>query len=68
MHDPACQRLLQITGVGITTATAAVARVGNIHHFPRDHSFASWLGLTAREYSSRQTRRLGQLVDASHQG
>ena len=61
-HDEACQRLLQITGVGVTTATAAVARVGSIHHFPRGRSFASWLGLTAREYSSGQTRRLGRIT------
>lgn len=60
--DDACQRLLQISGVGITTATAAVARVGSIHHFPQGRSFASWLGLTAREYSSGKTRRLGRIT------
>ena len=52
------QALLSIQGVGIIVATALVARVPNIHNFKRGRSFSSWLGLTCREYSSGQTRRL----------
>ena len=52
---------MQIAGVGIITATAAVARVPNIHAFPRGKSFASWLGITCREYSSGSTRRRGPI-------
>lgn len=60
-HDGKCQWLMQVSGVGIITATAAVARVPNIHAFPRGKSFASWLGITCREYSSGSTRRLGPI-------
>ena len=60
-QDDNCQSLMQIAGVGIITAPAAVARVPNIHAFPRGKSFASWLGLTCREYSSGSTRRLGPI-------
>lgn len=42
----------------MTTATALVARVPNIHAFKQGRSFANWLGITAREYSSGTTRRL----------
>ena len=61
-QDDNCQRLLTIAGIGVITATAAVARVPNIHNFPRGKSFASWLGLTCRESSSGNTRRLGAIT------
>jgi len=59
--DIDCQRLTLIAGVGVTTATALVARVPSIHAFSRGRSFASWLGLTCRESSSGNTRRLGRI-------
>lgn len=54
-------RLLTIPGVGVTTATALIASVPDIHLFPRGRSFASWLGITPREHSSGSTRRLGRI-------
>jgi len=60
--NPDVQSLLGIQGIGITIATAFVARVSDIHTFKRGRSFASWLGLTCREYSSGQTRRLGRIT------
>lgn len=60
--DDDCQRLLQIAGIGVTTATALVGRVPNIQAFHRGRSFASWLGLTCRESSSGNTRRLGRIT------
>jgi transposase len=56
------QVLLSIQGVGITIATAFVARVPSIYMFKRGRSFSSWLGLTCREYSSGQTRRLSRIT------
>lgn len=56
------QALLGIQGIGITIATAFVARVPSINLFKRGRSFASWLGLTCREYSSGQTRRLSRIT------
>lgn len=56
---PIAVRLQQIPGVGVLTANAMVAAVLQIHAFRRGRAFASWLGLTPREYSSGNHRRLG---------
>jgi transposase len=57
--DPVATRLREIPGIGLLTATALVGTVGHIHAFRRARQFASWLGLTPREYSSGARRRLG---------
>ena len=59
--DPVSERLLTVPGVGTLTATALVGAVGHIHAFERGRQFASWLGLTSREYSSGGRRRLGRI-------
>jgi transposase len=56
---PVVSHLLTIPGIGLLTATALFAFVGNIHRFPSARQFASWLGLTPREHSSGLKRRLG---------
>jgi transposase len=60
-HDPVVQRLLQIPGVGALTATALRASVVDVQRFPSGRHFASWLGLTSREHSSGERRRLGRI-------
>ena len=52
-------QLLTIPGVGLITATALVAFVGDVNRFPSARHFASHLGLTPREKSSGSTRHLG---------
>ncbi len=59
--DPVCQQLQTIPGIGQLAATALVGTVGHIHAFRRGREFASWLGLTPREYSSGGRRRLGHI-------
>ena len=59
--DPVSVRLQTVPGVGKLTATALVGSVGHIHAFGRGRQFASWLGLTPREYSSGGRRRLGRI-------
>ena len=59
--EPDGLRLQTISGVGAITATALIGRVPDIHAFKRGRAFAGWLGLTAREYSSGGTRRLGSI-------
>ena len=54
-------RLRSIPGVGLLTATALVAAVGDARRFPSGRHFASYLGLTPREYSSGSKRRLGRI-------
>ncbi len=55
------QRLQTVAGVGLLTSTAMVAAAGSPHHFPDGRHFASWLGLTPREYSSGNQPVLGRI-------
>jgi transposase len=50
--DEVAIRLQTIPGVGVITASALLASVPHIHQFRRGRHFASWLGLTPREYAS----------------
>jgi transposase len=59
--SPVCQRLQTIPGVGLISATAFVGAVGDIGTFRTGRRFASWLGLTPKEHSSGQMRRLGAI-------
>jgi transposase len=54
-------RLRTIPGVGLLTATALVAFVGDLDRFSSGRHFASYLGLTPRESSSGLKRRLGRI-------
>ncbi len=47
-----CLRLLTIPGIGVLTATALVAAVGNIDVFKNGREFAAWLGLVPRQHST----------------
>jgi transposase len=60
-ENPTIQRLQQISGIGLLTATALSASAGSARHFQSGRHFASWLGLTPREFSSGNTRRIGHL-------
>ena len=61
-HSPACTTLLSIPGIGLLTATAMVAATsGDVSHFKDARHFASWFGLTPREYSSGSSRYLGRI-------
>ena len=58
---PMVEQLQTIPGVGLLTATAMVGMVGDIRRFRSGRHFASYLGLTPREYSTGGTRRLGKI-------
>lgn len=60
-EDPVLQALLRIPGIGLLTATALFATVGDIHTFKSGRQLACWLGLTPRESSSGGRRRLGRI-------
>lgn len=55
------QRLQQVQGIGLLTSTAMVAAAGSPHHFKSGRRFASWIGLTPREYSSGNIRYMGRI-------
>nr|HIL76269.1 IS110 family transposase [Rhodospirillales bacterium] len=47
-----CQRLLTIPGIGLLTATALIAAIGNISVFRSGRELAAWLGLVPRQHST----------------
>ena len=51
-ETPACQRLMTIPGVGVLTATALVAAVGDATAFRNGREMAAWLGLVPRQRST----------------
>jgi transposase len=53
--------LRTIPGIGLLTATALVASVGDVERFRSGRHLASYLGLTPRESSSGLRRRLGRI-------
>lgn len=59
---PEAVLLLSVPGVGIVTATALLAFVGDIYRFRSGRDFAAYLGLTPREHSSGLARHLGRIT------
>lgn len=60
-EDELVGRWLDAPGVGLLGATAIRASAGDLQRFPSGRHFASWLGITAREHSSGERRRLGRI-------
>ena len=59
--------LMSIPGVGIMTAAAVIAVGDNLSRFNDSKSFASYVGLTPREFSSGDKRRLGSVTKAGQE-
>ncbi len=64
--DHRSQRLMELKGVGRTTACALVACIGNAHDFKNGRQLAAWLGLTLSQYrySSGGKSGLGRITKA----
>jgi transposase len=63
-HSQPCKLLMSVPGVGLLTTTAlAAATGGDVTHFKAKGSrgFACWFGITPRENSSGNKRRLGRI-------
>lgn len=48
-EDKAARALMEIPGVGLLTATAAVATIGDARHFKSGREFAAFVGLVPRQ-------------------
>jgi len=48
-QDEACQRVAQVPGIGLLTATALIATMGDPRAFKSGREFAAWLGLVPRQ-------------------
>jgi len=55
------KRLMSISGIGEITATAVVATVNHAKHFNSSRSFAAWIGLVPRQYSTGGKAHLGRI-------
>lgn len=59
--DPGVPLTRSVLGVGLLTSTALVATVGHPGICKRGRALAAWTGLTPREASSGERRRLGRM-------
>lgn len=57
--DPHMQRIVQIPGVGLLTATAAIATMGEASAFRSGREFCAWLGLVPKQTGTGGKVRLG---------
>ena len=60
-QDPQMQRIAQIPGVGLLTATAAIATMGEASAFKSGREFCAWLGLVPKQTGSGGKVRLGAI-------
>lgn len=60
-EDERARRLAEVKGIGVVTASALVATIGNGRDFKNGRQFAAWLGLTPRQYSTGGKPRLGHI-------
>lgn len=58
-QDPQMQRIAQIPGVGLLTATAAIATMGEASAFKSGREFCAWLGLVPKQSGTGGKVRLG---------
>lgn len=56
------RQLMQLPGIGATTATALVAMIGGGHEFKCGRQLSAWLGLVPGQYSSGGKQRLGRIT------
>ena len=57
-ENEACQRLVEIPGIGPVTATAMIAAIGNGGAFHKGREFSAWLGIVPREHSTGGQQKL----------
>lgn len=60
--DAGACRARSVPGVGLLTADAATATVGNARMFKNGRQFAAWLGLTPCQHSSGGKAKLGRIT------
>jgi transposase len=56
------KNLMKLPGIGVVTATAMVATIGNAYEFKSGRQLSAWLGLTPRQNSSGGKARLGKIT------
>ena len=60
-HDPACQRLMTVPGIGPVISSAMVAAIGRGEVFSKGRDFGAWLGLVPKQTSTGDRTILGRI-------
>jgi transposase len=60
-EDANSQRLATVPGIGVVTASAIIAAIGDGKQFRSGREFAAWIGLVPRQNSSGGKERLGRI-------
>ncbi len=63
-EDARSKRLMQLPGIGPTTASALLASLGGGHDFANGRQVVAWIGLVPGQYSSGGKARLGRITKA----
>ena len=61
-QDEQARRLMQLRGIGPTTASAIVASIGKGNEFTNGRQFSAWLGLVPKQHSSGGKAKLGRIT------
>src|SRR6201982_2180300 len=60
-HDPGCERLMSVPGIGPIISSAMVAAIGTGDAFTKGRDFAAWLGLVPKQISTGDRTILGKI-------
>jgi transposase len=60
-HDPGCERLMSVPGIGPIISSAMVAAIGAGDRFSKGRDFAAWLGLVPKQISTGDRTILGKI-------
>ena len=66
IEDDDCSRLLKIPGLGVVTATLLASEIGNGASFSNSRSFAAYLGLVPKQFSSGGKNKLLGISKRGH--
>ena len=64
--DALIARIDEVSGIGLLSASALVTAVGTPERFRNGRTLSAWLGMTPRENSSGNRRRLGRISQAGN--
>ncbi|MDD2162318.1 IS110-like element ISPpu25 family transposase [Pseudomonas sp. MIL19] len=59
--DEVVRKLDEVSGIGLLTASALKTAVGKPERFTNGRQLSAWLGMTPREFSSGDRRKLGHI-------
>lgn len=66
VNDNVIGRIDEVSGIGLLSASAFVAAVGAPERFKNGRVLSAWLGMTPKEYSSGNSRKLGSISRAGN--